>query len=65
MDSHDLLVNLLGLSIFPIAAGPLITIMFFENDKKAYDEFILKRKKTVTEFILNSILLKDEQTQDF
>lgn len=58
MDPRDLLVNILGLSIFPIAAKPLMTIMFFENDKKAYNEFISKRKETVTEFVLNSILLK-------
>ena len=58
MDPRDILVNLLGLSIFPIAAGPLITIMFFENDKKAYDAFIERRKTTIKEFILNSILIK-------
>ena len=58
MDPRDILVNLLGLSIFPVAAGPLITIMFFENDKKAYDAFIERRKTTIKEFILNSILIK-------
>ena len=58
MDSRDLLINVLGLSIFPIAARPLMTIMFFENDKKAYNNFIIKRKETVKEFVLNSILLK-------
>ena len=58
MDPRDLLVNMLGLSIFPIAAGPLLSIMFFENDKNAYNEFIEKRKITIKEFILNSILIK-------
>ena len=58
MDPRDLLINILGLSIFPIAAKPLMTIAFFENDKKAYNEFIIKRKETVKEFVLNSILLK-------
>ncbi|MCG6188895.1 TetR/AcrR family transcriptional regulator [Maribellus maritimus] len=58
MDPRDLLVNILGLSIFPIAAGPLMTIMFFENDKEAYKTFIERRKKTITEFILHSILIK-------
>ena len=58
MDPRDLLINILGLSIFPIAARPLMTIMFFENDKKAYGNFITNRKKTVKEFILNSILIK-------
>lgn len=58
MDPRDLLINMLGLSIFPIAAGPLLSIMFFENDKKAYNEFIERRKITIKEFILNSILIK-------
>jgi len=58
MDPRDLLVNMIGLSIFPIAAGPLLSIMFFENDKKAYDAFIEQRKITIKEFILNSILIK-------
>ncbi len=58
MDPRDLLINILGLSIFPIAAKPLMTIMFFENDKSAYNDFINKRKVTIKEFILNSIILK-------
>lgn len=57
MDPRDLLINILGLSIFPIAAKPLMTIMFFENNKNAYNDFIIKRKVTVKEFILNSILV--------
>lgn len=58
MDPRDLLINVLALSIFPIAAKPLMKIMFFENDKKEYEKFIENRKVTVKEFILNSILLK-------
>ena len=58
MSPREVLINIIALSIFPIAAGPLISIMFFENDKAAYNEFIEKRKKTITEFVLNSILLK-------
>ncbi len=55
MDPRDLLVNMISLSIFPVAGKPLLSIMLFDNDKKAYDEFINTRKKTVKEFILNSI----------
>ena len=58
MDPRDLLINILSLSIFPIAAKPLMTIMFFDKDKKAYNEFITTRKITVKEFVLNSILTK-------
>jgi hypothetical protein len=58
MDPRDLLVNTLGLCIFPIAAKPLLTIMLFKGDKKAYNNFLEKRKTTIKEFILNSILVK-------
>jgi len=58
MDTRDLIINILGLSIFPFAAGPLMTIMFFEKNAKAYKDFLIKRKETVKEFILNSILIK-------
>ncbi len=57
MDPRDLLINILSLSIFPIASKPLMSIMFFENNRTAYDAFIESRKETVKEFILNSIKL--------
>ena len=59
MDPRDLMINILALSVFPFAAKPLINIMFFGNNKKAYNIFLKKRKNTVKEFILNSILIKD------
>lgn len=59
-DPRDLLINILSLSIFPIAAKPLMTIMFFENDKNAYKAFIEQRKESVKTFILNSILLNNK-----
>ena len=58
MDPRDLLVNTLGLCIFPIAAKPLLTIMLFDGDKKAYNNFLENRKTTIKEFILNSILVR-------
>jgi hypothetical protein len=58
MDPRDLMINILALSVFPFAAKPLINIMFFENDKKAYNTFLKKRKESVKEFILNSILIR-------
>ena len=58
------MINIIALSVFPIAAKPLINIMFFENDKKAYNIFLKKRKDTVKEFVLNSILIGRYKTQD-
>jgi TetR/AcrR family transcriptional regulator len=58
MDPRDLMINILSLSIFPFASRPLMQIMFFSNDKKAYKEFLVERKESVKSFVLNSILLK-------
>jgi TetR/AcrR family transcriptional regulator len=58
MDPRELMVNILCLSIFPFAARPLMQIVFFNNDQKAYKKFLIQRKDTVKEFLLNSILLK-------
>jgi AcrR family transcriptional regulator len=55
MDPKDLLINILALSIFPVAAKPLMEIMFCENDKEAYRNFLVKRKESVRQFILDSI----------
>lgn len=58
MKPQDLTTNILSLCILPIAARPLMTEMFFDGDKQAYKAFLKERKNTVTEFILNSILIK-------
>ncbi|WP_319589480.1 TetR family transcriptional regulator [uncultured Draconibacterium sp.] len=58
MDPRDLIINIISLSVFPIAGKPLLSEMFFEKDKTNYDEFIQKRKVTIKEFILHSILIK-------
>nr|WP_321357946.1 helix-turn-helix domain-containing protein [uncultured Draconibacterium sp.] len=58
MDPRDLIINIISLSVFPIAGKPLLSEMFFEKDKANYDEFIQKRKVTIKEFILHSILIK-------
>nr|WP_319269357.1 TetR/AcrR family transcriptional regulator [uncultured Draconibacterium sp.] len=58
MDPRDLLINILSLNIFPIASKPLLSLLFFDDDQKSYMEFIERRKVTVKEFVLNSILIK-------
>jgi AcrR family transcriptional regulator len=58
MNPRELMVNIIGLTLIPIAGKPLLTIMLFDGDKKAYQEFLLNRKNTVKEFILNSIMIK-------
>jgi AcrR family transcriptional regulator len=58
MDPRELIINMLSLCIFPFAAKPLLKIMLFEGDKAEYNNFLIERKRTVTNFVLNSILIK-------
>lgn len=58
MNPCDLMINLLSLCLFPLAARPLMQLMMFENDSDAYTNFLEERKTTVTQFVLNSILIK-------
>ena len=55
IDPRQLIINMLALCIFPIAARPLLKRVFFDNNKKAYKEFLLERKTEVYKFIIESI----------
>jgi AcrR family transcriptional regulator len=52
---EQLVVNMIGLCIFPFVARPILQTILFKSDKKLYDEFIQSRKKEVTSFVINSI----------
>lgn len=58
MDPREIIINILGLSIFPFAARPLLQTVFYDNDKKTYNRFLEERKATVKDFVLNSILVR-------
>jgi TetR/AcrR family transcriptional regulator len=55
VDPKHLIVNILSMCIFPIAARPLIQRILYSNDPAAYQQFLEERKKTVTEFIIHAI----------
>jgi TetR/AcrR family transcriptional regulator len=55
IDPRHLIVNILSLCIFPIAARPLIQRILYSNDSAAYQQFLEERKKIVTEFIIHAI----------
>ncbi|MCD4834691.1 MAG: TetR/AcrR family transcriptional regulator [Bacteroidales bacterium] len=55
IDTRNLMTNVIGLIVFPIAARPIIQGIMFENDKKQYDAFLKQRKDFVKDFIINSI----------
>lgn len=55
VDPRHLLINILSLCIFPVAARPMMQRLLFDNDQQAYQAFLLERKNVVSEFILNAI----------
>jgi TetR/AcrR family transcriptional regulator len=55
IEPEHLIINILGLCIFPVIAKPIIQTIIFNDDKQAYDQFIESRKKEVAKFIINSI----------
>jgi len=57
-DPRQLMINILSLCIFPFAAMPLLKGLFFNHDQEAYNDFIEKRKKEVSKFIINAIKIK-------
>lgn len=58
IDPEQLIVNIIGLCIFPFVARPILSGIIFNNDKKRYAEFLELRKKEVAKFIINSIRKK-------
>jgi TetR/AcrR family transcriptional regulator len=55
VDPRHLVINILSMCVFPVAARPLMQRIFFENHEKAYQQFLEERKKVVTDFIIQSI----------
>lgn len=55
---EQLLVNVLGLCIFPFVARPIIQGVVFKGDKKMYQLFLESRKKEVAAFVINSIKIE-------
>jgi TetR/AcrR family transcriptional regulator len=55
VDPRHLIVNLIALCVFPIAAKPLMQRILFANDEAAYQQFLRERKNKVSEFIIQSI----------
>lgn len=53
-DPRQLIVNIMALCIFPVAARPMLNFMM-DMDEKEYTDFIEIRKKEVAKFIINSI----------
>lgn len=53
-----LIVNILGMCLFPFIAKPIIKGFLFHNDDELFADFLSERKKEITLFVLNSIRKK-------
>lgn len=57
-DPKHLLINVISMTVFPFIAKPLIKGLILNNDENAFIEFVQERKKLISEFVLNAILIK-------
>jgi TetR/AcrR family transcriptional regulator len=55
IDPRHLIVNMVAMCVFPVAAKPLMKRILFANNEAAYEQFLHERKMNVTEFIIQSI----------
>lgn len=55
VDPRHLIVNLIAMCVFPVAARPLMQRILFANDNDAYQRFLKERKSSVADFIIQSI----------
>jgi TetR/AcrR family transcriptional regulator len=54
----QLILNMLSLSVFPFAAKPLVEYILTKHYDSEYDIFLEERKKSLPEFVINSIKKK-------
>lgn len=55
VNPRNVLVNIIGLCVFPVIGRPLLEVIVFEDNPEMYDAFLDDRKRQVTELIINSI----------
>ena len=52
---EHLVVNMLGMCLFPYIGRPLIQFIFFDNNSDSYKTFLRQRKSEVKDFIFHSL----------
>ncbi|HOY32606.1 MAG TPA: TetR/AcrR family transcriptional regulator [Bacteroidales bacterium] len=52
---QHLIINMIGLCVFPFIGRPILEGFVFTGNKEAYDRFLEDRKTMVADFIINSI----------
>ena len=56
MEPKQLLLNTISMCIFPFVGRPIVTQILFEGDEKEFYKTMERRKKDVSDFILNTIV---------
>ncbi|MFP4470883.1 MAG: TetR/AcrR family transcriptional regulator [Bacteroidales bacterium] len=54
-DPRQVMINTIGLCVFPFVAKPIVKHIYFDGDDAAYRQFLIERKTEVYQFIINSI----------
>lgn len=58
VNPFHLIVNMIGMCIFPFMAKPVLKGIIFNDNSVAYEKFLEERKKEITAFVINSIRKK-------
>lgn len=53
-----LIVNMIGLCVFPFMGRPIIEGFIFDHDTESYNKFLQERKTHVADFIINALRIK-------
>lgn len=59
-DPRQILINTLGLCVFPFVARPIAQTIFFENNAGAYNQFLEARKTEVFKFVKSAIFTEQQ-----
>lgn len=60
MDPRELIVNIIGLCVFPVITRPLLGTLLYK-EKEAYEQFLKARKETACEFICRAVCLSSDK----
>jgi len=55
LDPRHIVISLLGMLVFPFVARPILQMVYFNDDKVAYDRFLNERKDIVKNMIFKFI----------
>ena len=55
IEAADLIPNMIGMVIMPFAARPLFQTIFFHGNTEEYNEYLNKRRKTISAFLKQAL----------